>query len=273
MKVNKYQQGKRRMMDMANLSIKSEDQEYGSGRSEKRYGGRSEVYGRAWHRAEDRMHHRRRGVRESPKKGGRYEQDLRNKLKRSLKSYDPVADSDKVEFKKPIMDEETDPDVLTRREKQLAYGKNTVDYDRYTDLVDKMARADTMPRTPNKHKKYSRRQWDGMVKKWKQQIHTTVAILEGKEPIDDEEGEIDWREDGRLSATGSWAEEVEEDEKFRCRTMSSASSDQGLGHSSMSSSGEDTPTCESPSPRDSVVMFDKDNVFQGHSQEDFIDAY
>ena len=73
--------------------------------------------------------------------------------------------------------------VALRREKQIAYGKNTVDYDKYTELVKRAERKDRMPRTPNKNKKYSRRQWDGLVKNWKQQIHSTVNQLEGLEEV------------------------------------------------------------------------------------------
>jgi len=238
-----------------------------------------ELYGRAWHRAEDRLGEnrgvRKQGVRESPRKK---EQDLRDKLKRSLKSYNQRVGGDaddQVKFTVPTFERETDENVLIRREKQLSYGKNTQDYDRYTQLVKKNERTDSMPRTPNKHKKYSRRQWDGLVKKWKQRIHIAVAMLEGRE-VDDE----DWKNDGRLSAgSGSWADEMEEEHKFRCRTTSSASSDQGLGHSSMSSCGEETPG--RLSPRDAAFIKtevssmddidSKDNVFVS-SDVDFIDA-
>ena len=102
-----------------------------------------------------------------------------------------------------------------------------MDYDRYMELVPKAERKDRMPRTPNKNRKYSRRQWDGLVKNWKQQIHATVNALDG---VDDDVDsmESDWKLDGRLSSAGSWAEEVEAEDEFhlRGRARSSASSDQ-----------------------------------------------
>jgi len=197
-------------------------------------------FGRAWNRAEDRMDkNNRRGFRESPRKKVKNETDLRNKIKKSLKNHNE-SENDQVTFTMPKFDMETDDVVLNRREKQIAYGKNTVDYDRYMELVPKMERKDRMPRTPNKNRKYSRRQWDGLVKNWKQQIHATVTALDGVE--DDMESDSDWKLDGRLSSTGSWAEEVEAEDEFslRGRARSSASSDQGLGVS-MSSSGASTP--------------------------------
>ena len=114
-----------------------------------------------------------------------------------------------------------------RREKQISYGKNTVSYDRYLSLIPKSSRTDRMPRTPNKMRKYSRRQWDGLIKKWKQDIHKIVAGFEDAEAHCEE----DFMSTGRLSSIGSWADEVEQEEQeeleeSRRSRPSSASSDQ-----------------------------------------------
>lgn len=66
---------------------------------------------------------------------------------------------------------ETDPAVLARRQKDIDYGKNTIGYDRYLQVVPKHARKKEHPKTPPKHIKYSRRGWEGMVKLWRKQLH------------------------------------------------------------------------------------------------------
>jgi len=220
--------------------------------------------GRCWNRAQNRMDKSYRGINESPRKANR---DLRTKLKQSFKSQKPQESSD-VTFIKPSsnslrQERETDPLVLARRVKQIEFGKNTVDYDKYNKMVSKEERLNTMPRTPNKNKKCSRRKWDGQIKSWKQSIHSTVAKMESGEDLcddemrrrkkdddDDEEDEMfdDSCDDisstpttGRQSVT-SWADEVEEEFgvddfafEFRSRAGSSTSTDQGLGRSRASS--------------------------------------
>lgn len=132
-------------------------------------------HGRSYHRAEDRLAKRRDGVRESPRKKYRQDSDLRNKLKRSLET-ETRGDGDQVQFvSKREVELETDPVVLERRQKQISYGKNTVDYDRYLQMVKKEERKKGMPQTPDKRKKYSRRQWDGMIKNWKLRIHKVAS--------------------------------------------------------------------------------------------------
>ncbi|XP_057669972.1 histone RNA hairpin-binding protein [Diorhabda carinulata] len=76
-----------------------------------------------------------------------------------------------VPQKKPRREMETDPVVLSRRQKQIDYGKNTLGYDNYIQKVPKRERGPDDPKTPNKYIQYSRRAWDGLIKQWRLQLH------------------------------------------------------------------------------------------------------
>ncbi|GFN88599.1 histone RNA hairpin-binding protein [Plakobranchus ocellatus] len=72
----------------------------------------------------------------------------------------PISEEDKVR--------------LARREKDIAYGKNTDAYRKYIELVPRELRSENFkkhPRTPKKYKQCSRRSWDAQVKIWKRRIH------------------------------------------------------------------------------------------------------
>ncbi|XP_028981851.1 histone RNA hairpin-binding protein isoform X2 [Diachasma alloeum] len=107
---------------------------------------------------------RKRQRDESP--GVKPERASRNrKNSESSNSTTSSNDKKKIEY-------ETDAGVLSRRQKDIDYGKNTIGYDRYIQMVPKDQRTKDQPKTPPKHVKYSRRGWDGMVKLWRKQLHT-----------------------------------------------------------------------------------------------------
>ncbi|KAK7789378.1 hypothetical protein R5R35_007852 [Gryllus longicercus] len=67
---------------------------------------------------------------------------------------------------------ETDPSILARRQKQIDYGKNTICYDEYRRCVPKDKRQRNDPSTPPKNIQFSRRAWDGLIKVWRQKLHS-----------------------------------------------------------------------------------------------------
>jgi len=80
---------------------------------------------------------------------------------------------------------ETDEQVLMRRQKQIDYGKNTIGYERYCQIIPKEKRHKKHPQTPPKHNKYSRRAWDGLIKQWRQRLHFWDPPSEGGGNIED----------------------------------------------------------------------------------------
>merc|ERR1712192_50966 len=68
-------------------------------------------------------------------------------------------------------EEEYDPEVLARREKQLDTFKRSIDYRTYLESMSKKSRPRRMPGTPEKKRKFSRRAWDGAVRQWKLRVH------------------------------------------------------------------------------------------------------
>jgi len=82
---------------------------------------------------------------------------------------------------------ETDSTILTRRKKQLEYCKRTDDYKVYIEEIPKQQRRHSMPKTPDMSRKYSRRQWDGAVKKWKTHVHAVGRDLAKRSPSTNED--------------------------------------------------------------------------------------
>ena len=70
-------------------------------------------------------------------------------------------------------EKETDPRRLSQRRKEIAYGKNTLGYERYLRMVPKENRRHPrdQPPTPAPTRKYSKRQFDGIVRAWRRKLH------------------------------------------------------------------------------------------------------
>ncbi|BFY98147.1 hypothetical protein BsWGS_01187 [Bradybaena similaris] len=84
---------------------------------------------------------------------------------------------DMASIRKPETKED-DVITLARREKQIAYGKNTNAYQVYlTEVPVKERIRKVHPNTPDKFKKCSRRSWDSEVRRWKRELHSLAAKL------------------------------------------------------------------------------------------------
>jgi hypothetical protein len=67
---------------------------------------------------------------------------------------------------------ETNPHRVAQRQRQIDFGKNTVGYQRMTEAHPiKKKRPNTVPRTPDVHKKCSKRAFDGLVRQWRRRLH------------------------------------------------------------------------------------------------------
>lgn len=66
---------------------------------------------------------------------------------------------------------EKSKEVLTRRTKQIDYGKNTIGYQTYLVSVPKETRTKEHPCTPNKYLKFSRRSWEKQIRIWRKRLH------------------------------------------------------------------------------------------------------
>merc|ERR1712192_182126 len=96
-------------------------------------------------------------------------------------------------------EEEYDPEVLARREKQLDNFKRSIDYRTYLESMSKKSRPRRMPGTPEKKRKFSRRAWDGAVRQWKLRVHAESRKVMENSSSKTTKSNSDWKsEDGNI---------------------------------------------------------------------------
>jgi len=202
-------------------------------------------------RLEGRRSEKKHGAVQSPLKRNSSKKivDLREKLSRCNRSTDEQVL--RVEKRPSSRETEKDPVILERRSKEIQYGKNTQDYMEYRRRVPKESRMPSMPQTPNKYLKLSRRRWDGIVKSWKLNIHREVGAF----PI--EEIKTDLSEISEIKME-DWAHQVDLEESLRNESRASSSSFSDVGFSSC---GVVTPRtnsgCHSPESNNSRQIKDE----------------
>ncbi|KAH7720804.1 CRE-CDL-1 protein [Aphelenchoides avenae] len=100
----------------------------------------------------------------------------RNVFNSSLPIFSPRPKEDYMDPKLGWCEDEA---TLRRRTKEIEKAKEKAVYKRYLSEVPKFNRDKaTMPMTPNKYIKYSRRSWDAQVRKWKKSLYEWA----GEEP-------------------------------------------------------------------------------------------
>lgn len=66
---------------------------------------------------------------------------------------------------------DVDPHKLAQRQKQVDFGKNTLGYQRYLELVPRKRRGKRDPQTPDIAQRVSKRAFDGQIKAWRRMLH------------------------------------------------------------------------------------------------------
>lgn len=82
--------------------------------------------------------------------------------------------------------QEDDVHRLSQRQRQIEFGKNTLGYERYSELVPRSKRKRTDPQTPNPKQVCSKRSWDGQIRKWRRLLHAyDPPVEDGEEMAED----------------------------------------------------------------------------------------
>jgi hypothetical protein len=154
---------------------------------------------------------------------------------------------------------EADPHKLAQRLKQIEFGYNTTGYERYRKEVAKPTRAREQPRTPDRFKVMSKRAWEGLIRKWRRELHEWDPIeLQGERRAAGADGA---RARADLDAASSPADHDRTDAASatptcRASTPNSEDDDDGLVAGGAPSDDEDGPAdmlISPPKPKQSAA--------------------
>jgi len=95
-----------------------------------------------------------------------------------MTSPSPIIENGIIVQWKPKKKKETNEHRITNRMKQIQYGKNTVGYIRFKELVSKQKGKKNVLRVPDPHQLCSKRSWDGQLKKWRRELHQFDPSIE-----------------------------------------------------------------------------------------------
>eukprot|EP01111_Echinosteliopsis_oligospora_P011099 TRINITY_DN3575_c0_g1_i1.p1 TRINITY_DN3575_c0_g1~~TRINITY_DN3575_c0_g1_i1.p1 ORF type:complete len:200 (+),score=59.25 TRINITY_DN3575_c0_g1_i1:45-644(+) len=91
-----------------------------------------------------------------------------------------------------VEEKEQDEHRLKMRERQIGFGKNTLGYQRYLEMIPREKRKRGDPMTPDKTRVCSKRSWDGVIRKWRRQLHAFDPETEDNQVTIDLNEDVDW---------------------------------------------------------------------------------
>lgn len=126
--------------------------------------------------------------------------------------------------------EENDVHRLSQRHKQIEFGKNTLGYERYNELIPRLKRKSKDPHTPNPKQVCSKRSWDGQIRKWRRLLHNYDPPVEDGEEMAEDFSALKSREEhGKIQNEKDDVDAKIASDELPCRPLQSQENTVGSG--------------------------------------------